>query len=123
MWYSKYGPKRILLALGHAPRSKRSLIICQLEQQPVVVKTIPQFNDVVSGQARIEEIRDVEIEDLLGRDEVSVDKELLSDCIHNKSEMGAGGSISSELCRQIIRLKPSKIVLFELSEFALYKIE
>jgi len=122
---SKYGAKRVLLALGHAPRSKRSLIIRQLEPYSVVVQTIPQINDVVSGKARIEEIRDVEIEDLLGRDEVSADKELLSDCITGKSVMvtGAGGSIGSELCRQIIRLKPSKVVLFELSEFALYKIE
>lgn len=122
---SKYGAKRVLLALGHASRSKRSFIIRQLESLPVVVQTIPQINDVVSGKARIEEIRDVEIEDLLGRDEVSADKTLLSDCIHNKAVMvtGAGGSIGSELCRQIIRLNPSKIVLFELSEFALYKIE
>ncbi|MGK0372962.1 MAG: FlaA1/EpsC-like NDP-sugar epimerase, partial [Glaciecola sp.] len=122
---SKYGAKRVLLALGHAPRSKRSLIIRQLEPLPVVIQTIPQINDVVSGKARIEEIRDVEIEDLLGRDEVSADKELLSDCITGKAIMvtGAGGSIGSELCRQIIRLKPSKIVLFELSEFALYQIE
>jgi len=122
---SRYGAKRVLLALGHAPRSKRSLIIRQLESLPVVVQTIPEINDVVSGKARIEEIRDVEIEDLLGRDEVSADKELLSDCITGKAVMvtGAGGSIGSELCRQIIRLKPSKIVLFELSEFALYQIE
>jgi len=121
----KYGAKRLLLALGHAPRSKRSLVIRQLEPYPLIIQTIPQINDVVSGKARIEEIRDVEIEDLLGRDEVSADKELLSDCIFGKSVMvtGAGGSIGSELCRQIIRQKPSKIVLFELSEFALYQIE
>jgi len=121
----KYNAKRVLLALGHAPRSRRSLIIKQLEEHPVSVQTIPQINDVVSGKARIEEIRDVEIEDLLGRDEVSPDKELLSVCISNKSVMvtGAGGSIGSELCRQIIKLNPKKLVLFELSEFALYQIE
>jgi len=121
----KYGAKTILLALGHAPRSKRSLIIKQLEQYPVNVQTIPQINDVVSGKARIEEIRDVEIEDLLGRDEVAADTNLLSVCIAGKSVMvtGAGGSIGSELCRQIIKLNPKKLVLFELSEFALYQIE
>ena len=121
----KYGAKTILLALGHAPRSKRSLIIKQLEQYPVTVQTIPQINDVVSGKARIEEIRDVEIEDLLGRDEVTPDAALLSVCIAGKSVMvtGAGGSIGSELCRQIIKLNPKKLVLFELSEFALYQIE
>ena len=121
----KYSVKLVLLALGHAPRSQRSLVIRQLESYPVVVQTIPQINDVVSGKARIEEIRDVEIEDLLGRDEVAADRELLSDCIYKKSVMvtGAGGSIGSELCRQIIKLQPSKIILFELSEFALYQIE
>ena len=122
---NKYGAKRILLALGHAPRSKRSLVIRSLEQYAVVVQTIPQINDVVSGKARIEEIRDVEIEDLLGRDEVPEDRARLSGCISNKVVMvsGAGGSIGSELCRQIVKLNPSKLVLFELSEFALYQIE
>ena len=122
---NKYGAKRVLLALGHAPRSARSKVIHSLEVHPVVVQTIPQINDVVSGKAKIEEIRDVEIEDLLGRDEVPADRSGLSDCISNKSVMvtGAGGSIGSELCRQIIKLNPSRLVLFELSEFALYQIE
>ena len=122
---SKYGAKSVLLALGHAPRSVRSQVIRSLEAHPVVVQTVPQINDVVSGKARIEEIRDVEIEDLLGRDEVPEDRESPSDCIANKVVMvtGAGGSIGSELCRQIIKQKPSKLVLFELSEFALYQIE
>lgn len=122
---NKYGASKILLALGHASRSKRKNIIQNLESLPIVVQTIPQINDVVSGKARIEEIHDVEIEDLLGRDEVVADKERLSKNIFNKSVLvtGAGGSIGSELCRQIIKLKPYKLVLFELSEFALYKIE
>jgi FlaA1/EpsC-like NDP-sugar epimerase len=121
----KYGAKRVLLALGHAPRSARSKVIQFLEIHPVVVQTIPQINDVVSGKAKIEEIRDVEIEDLLGRDEVPADRSGLSDSISNKVVMvtGAGGSIGSELCRQIIKLNPSCLVLFELSEFALYQIE
>lgn len=121
----KYGAKRILLALGHAPRSVRSKVIQSLEIYPVVVQTIPQINDVVSGKAKIEEIRDVDIEDLLGRDEVAADRSGLSDCISNKVVMvtGAGGSIGSELCRQIIKLNPSRLVLFELSEYALYQIE
>tara|TARA_R110002072_G_scaffold54816_2_gene143383 strand:+ start:581 stop:2581 length:2001 start_codon:yes stop_codon:yes gene_type:complete len=121
----KYGAKRILLALGHAPRSIRSKVIQSLETQPVIVQTIPQINDVVSGKAKIEEIRDVDIEDLLGRDEVPADREGLSGCISNKVVMvtGAGGSIGSELCRQIVKLNPSRLVLFELSEYALYQIE
>jgi FlaA1/EpsC-like NDP-sugar epimerase len=101
------------------------MIIKKLEKYPVAVQTIPQINDVVSGKARIEEIRDVDIEDLLGRDEVAPDRAKLSCCISNKVVLvtGAGGSIGSELCRQIIKLNPKKLVLFELSEFALYKIE
>ena len=96
-----------------------------LEQYPVVVQTIPDITDVVSGKAKIEEIRDVDIEDLLGRDEVSPDRELLADCITKKSVLvtGAGGSIGSELCRQIVRLSPSKLILVDSSEFALYEIE
>lgn len=122
---SRYSAKRVLLALGHAPRSQRSLVIRFLESYPVVVQTMPDINDVVSGKAKIEEIRDVDIEDLLGRDEVSPDRSLLSECITKKVVMvtGAGGSIGSELCRQIIRLKPTKLILFELSEYALYEIE
>jgi UDP-N-acetylglucosamine 4,6-dehydratase len=122
---SRYGAQSILLALGHASRAERAEIIKSLEAYPVSVQTIPQINDVVSGKARIEEIKDVDIEDLLGRDEVAADREKLSGCISNKVVMvtGAGGSIGSELCRQIIKLNPSKLVLFELSEFALYQIE
>ncbi|MDX1453581.1 MAG: nucleoside-diphosphate sugar epimerase/dehydratase, partial [Oleiphilaceae bacterium] len=122
---ARYSAKNVLLALGHAPRSRRSGVLRCLERFPVVVQTMPDINDVVSGKAKIEEIRDVEIEDLLGRDEVLPDKELLADCITKKSVMvtGAGGSIGSELCRQIVRLKPARLVLFELSEYALYQIE
>lgn len=122
---ARYSAKRVLLALGHATRSQRSLVIRFLEEFPVLVQTIPDINDVVSGKAKIEEIRDVDIEDLLGRDEVTPDKTLLADCITKKSVMvtGAGGSIGSELCRQIVRLKPQKLILFELSEYALYEIE
>lgn len=122
---AKFGAKRVLLALGGAPRSRRSLVIRFLEQYPVVVQTIPDITDVVSGKAKIEEIRDVDIEDLLGRDEVLPDRELLAECITKKSVLvtGAGGSIGSELCRQIVRLGPQKLILLDSSEFALYEIE
>lgn len=122
---SKYGASRILLALGSAPRSQRGLILRYLEDLPVKVQTIPSMTDIVKGKARIEEIRDIDIDDLLGRDEVEPDHRLMKACIEGKSVMvtGAGGSIGSELCRQIIEYNPKKLVLFELSEFALYKIE
>lgn len=122
---ARYNAKKVLLALGHAPRSRRSEVLKYLEQFPVIVQTMPDINDVVSGKAKIEEIRDVEIEDLLGRDEVLPDRELLADCITKKSVMvtGAGGSIGSELCRQVVRLKPARLVLLELSEYGLYQID
>lgn len=122
---SRYSAKRVLLALGHTPRSQRQVVLRFLEEFPVLVQTIPDINDVVSGKAKIEEIKEVEIEDLLGRDEVAPDKSLLADCIAKKVVLvtGAGGSIGSELCRQIIRLKPHKLILFEQTEFALYEIE
>jgi FlaA1/EpsC-like NDP-sugar epimerase len=122
---AKTSAKKVLLALGQAPRSQRSSVIRFLEEFPIVVQTIPSMNDVVSGKAKIEEIRDVEIEDLLGRDEVAPDRELLSECIARKSVMvtGAGGSIGSELCRQIAKLKPYKLILLDSSEYALYEIE
>ncbi len=121
----KHDVSTVLLALGHAPRSKRAEILRYLESFQVKVQTMPSIHDVVTGKAKIEEIRDVEIEDLLGRDEVVADHDLLAQCITGKSVMvtGAGGSIGSELCRQIVRLKPKCLVLLELSEFALYEIE
>lgn len=121
----KYGVKSVLLALGHTPRSRRAEVLRFLESFQVKVQTMPDIADVVSGKAKIEEIKDVDVEDLLGRDEVAADTRLLGRCITGKSVMvtGAGGSIGSELCRQIVRLKPTCMVLFELSEFGLYEIE
>jgi FlaA1/EpsC-like NDP-sugar epimerase len=121
----KRDPKRILLALGRASKAQRALILRFLEPYPVLVQTVPDMSEVVNGQAKIEEIRDIEIEDLLGRDAVTPDAALLETCITGKSVLvtGAGGSIGSELCRQIIKQKPRRLVLFELSEFGLYSIE
>ncbi len=122
---NKKSPKRVLLALGSASKTQRSLILRFLEPYPVLVQTVPDMSDVVNGKANIEEIRDIEIEDLLGRDPVSPVANLLSSCIMGKNVLvtGAGGSIGSELCRQIVKQKPTRLVLFELSEFGLYSIE
>jgi len=86
--------------------------------------TIPAINDIISGQARIDDLKPVAIEDLLGRDPVPAIPSLLTDCIENKNVLitGAGGSIGSELCRQIAKQNPKSIVLFELSEHQLYQI-
>ncbi len=122
----KFDVKKILLALGNSPRSIRKNIISRLSSlQHIEVLTTPSMQDIVSGKAKIEEVHHVEVEDLLGRDPVKPDEELLSKCIENKVVLvtGAGGSIGSEICRQVIRLKPCKLILFELNEYSLYKIE
>ena len=115
----------VLLAIPSATRKRRSEIILQISQYKVPVKTIPSMTDLVNGLAKVDEIREVEIEDLLGRDAVQPVTHLLKQCIEGKSVMvtGAGGSIGSELCRQILLQRPTNLVLFERSEFALYQIE
>jgi len=89
------------------------------------VQTVPDYADILAGHARVEDVRDVDAGDLLGRDPVPPNARLLDACIHNKVVMvtGAGGSIGSELCRQIIRLRPAQLLLFEMSELALYNID
>lgn len=121
----KHGATRVLLALGNTPHSRRAQIIKRLEPLGITVQTAPAIPDLISGRARIEHIRDVEIEDLLGRDPVKVDSDLINACITDKVVMvtGAGGSIGSELCRQIIQRGPRRLVLFELNEFSLYRLE
>ena len=120
-----FGVSRVLLAMPTVSRYARREIIAKLEPFSVYVQTIPDFNDLVTGKARVDDIRDVDVEDLLGRDTVPPDDALLSATISGKTVMvtGAGGSIGSELSRQILRLQPKRIVLFEISEAALYRIE
>lgn len=116
---------RVLLAMPSASRSRRQEIINQLEPLTVKVMTLPAMADLVSGDKLFSDVKEVEIEDLLGRDSVTPRQNLLTANIKNKVVMvtGAGGSIGSELCRQILKQSPKKLVLFELSEFALYSIE
>lgn len=122
---SSRGIELVLLALGRTSRSQRRQILRHLEEQSIRVMTIPDIDDVLDGRARIEEIQDISIEDLLGRDPVKPDAQLLAREIFGKNVMvtGAGGSIGSELCRQILKLHPRTLVLFDLSEFALYAID
>jgi len=116
---------KVLLALPSASRIERKQVLSKLERFSVEVQTIPGIMDVIEGRASSDEILDVDIDDLLGREPVSPQSDLLQSNIYNKVVMvtGAGGSIGSELCRQIIRLQPTKLVLFELSEFGLYQID
>ncbi len=122
---SKMDASKILLAMPSATRSQRKAIIDSLVDLPVEVKSIPHFEEILNGSAAIDQLRDVPIEDLLGRDCVPAKPELLDANIKNKVVMvtGAGGSIGSELCRQIVQQSPKSLVLFELSEFALYQID
>jgi FlaA1/EpsC-like NDP-sugar epimerase len=116
---------RVLLALPTASRWKRRAVLEYLSQFPVHVQTIPDLSDLISGNARVDDIREVDVEDLLGRDPVPPDLDLLSVSISGKRVMvtGAGGSIGAELCRQILRQEPTTLILFEISEIALYTIE
>jgi FlaA1/EpsC-like NDP-sugar epimerase len=120
-----YGISRILLAVPSASRGVRAKLIERLEPLGLPVLTIPGMTDLVDGKMKIDELQDVKIEDLLGRDAVTPNSSLLTANITGKVVMvtGAGGSIGSELCRQIIQQSPSKLVLFEASEFALYEID
>ncbi|MBB1391284.1 polysaccharide biosynthesis protein [Shewanella sp. SG44-6] len=116
---------KVLLAMPSATRAKRQAILTRLEPLAVQVLTIPAMSDLVNGTKLYSDIKEVEIDDLLGRDAVNPREDLLSANIKDKVVMvtGAGGSIGSELCRQILKQSPKKLVLFELSEFALYAID
>ncbi|MBR9870841.1 MAG: polysaccharide biosynthesis protein [Gammaproteobacteria bacterium] len=117
--------KRLLLALDADASVNRRQLLLKLEKAGVPVQTVPSMAELIAGQARINDIRDLELEDLLGRDPVWPDSKVVAESLYQKSVLvtGAGGSIGSELCRQIIRHKPKTLVLFERSEFALYAIE
>lgn len=122
---NKYDVSQVLLAVPSAKRSRRKVILDKLAKLPVEVLTVPDMTDIVSGKAKIDELKDVAIEDLLGRDPVAPQQVLLEADIKGKVVMvtGAGGSIGSELCRQIVEQAPKSIILFELSEFGLYQID
>ncbi len=120
-----FGVRQVLLAIPSASRKHRKEIIGSLERLHLQIKTIPSPSEIALGQARIDEVRQVSIEDLLGREPVAPNEALLAACVRDKVVMvtGAGGSIGSELCRQVLQLKPIRLVLFEISEYALYSIE
>lgn len=115
----------VLLAIPSANKARRGDVLKWLEQFPVHLRTVPGLHDIVTGVARIDEINEVAIEDLLGRDPVAPRADLLGANIAGKSVLvtGAGGSIGSELCRQILRQRPRRLVLADISEPALYAIE
>ncbi len=115
----------ILLAIPKASRKQKIEIIQSLKDFNVEILSIPRMSDVVSGKAKIDDLIEIPIEEILGRDPVSPKPELLKANIEQKVVMvtGAGGSIGSELCRQIIKHSPKELVLFDSNEFNLYQIE
>lgn len=121
----RLGVTDILLAVPSMSRSKRKGIVDNLKRFSVHVQTLPQIQDLVTGKVSIADLREVEVEDLLGRDAVAPNDLLMGRTILGKTVMvtGAGGSIGSELCRQIMAIGPTKLVLVEMTEYALYKIE
>jgi len=121
----KFEVKHILLALPNASINERRYILESLEKYPLHVQTIPSMPEILSGKAQVSQLRELAIEDLLGRDPVPAQESLLKKCIFKQIVMitGAGGSIGSEICRQVIRCQPKAIVVHEISEYSLYRIE
>ena len=117
--------EEVLLALPSVSKGRRSEILKSLESYPLRLRSIPGMDDILTGKARIDDLNEISIEDLLSRDPIAPRNDLLSANIRCKVVMvtGAGGSIGCELCRQILRQSPRHLVLFELSELALYSIE
>jgi len=122
---ASHGVTDVLLALPNISRARRRAVIEQLECFQVRVRQLPEVHDVIAGKVAYSDLREVQVEDLLGRDPVQPDQVLLDRSIGSKCVMvtGAGGSIGSELARQIAALKPTTLVLVEMSEVALYSIE
>jgi FlaA1/EpsC-like NDP-sugar epimerase len=121
----RYGIKEIVLSMSAIPAETRQAVIARVTGLGVRVRTLPDISDIVDGKYIVNQIREIELDELLGRSFIPADKDLLNQALTDKIVMvtGAGGSIGSELCRLIIRWKPKKLVLLEASEFALYKIE
>jgi len=117
--------RHVLLAIPSVSRSRRQAIVQSLESYAVHVKTLPDMADLVSGRARVEQIQEIDVDDLLGRGHVDSDNALVHQALDGRSVMitGAGGSIGSELARQALGRQPTRLVLFDHSEFLLYRIE
>ncbi|MFO1291062.1 MAG: polysaccharide biosynthesis protein [Nitrosomonas sp.] len=124
-WVEKLSVRHIIIAMPPTQTNERRQALEICSEVGVKAMTIPSYTDLVSGKMTVSQIRDIELDDLLGREPVILDAEGLHTLLSNKTILitGAGGSIGSELCRQIITFKPKQLVLFELNEFALYSIQ
>ena len=123
-WVEKLDVSCVLLAIPSASRQRRNEILEMARLANVSVRTLPGVDDLLNGHVQVSDLRELDIEDLLGRDPVPPDVALLDRNVRGKVVLvtGAGGSIGSELCRQLIRSGPAKLLLVEASEFALYNI-
>ena len=117
--------EHVILALPSAPHALRKQLVEQCTALGLVVLTVPSMADLMSGRVSVSNLRPIELDDLLGRDAVSLDNAGLADSLSDHTVMvtGAGGSIGAEMCRQIARFRPARLVLFEQSEYALYELE
>ena len=117
--------RQLLLAMPNATRATKNDIIKRFEGSGITLKIVPNLNELIDGRLKVEDIREVGIEDLLGRDPIPPIEKLILKCVGDKCVLvtGAGGSIGSELCRQIVKLNPKRLILYESNEFNLYKLE
>ena len=124
-WAARLNVKQAIIAIPSATHQIRKHIVALCNQAAIKVLTVPAFDDLLSGRIAISQLRAVELDDLLGRDPVKLDSQGLHHLLTDKVVLitGAGGSIGSELCRQIARFQPQTLMLFERNEFALYKME
>ncbi len=124
-WVDHFSVEQVIIAMPSSSHQQRQRAIKLCQAARVKALTVPSFDDLMSGKVGVSELRAIELDDLLGRDPVRLDKAGLQELLTHKTVMvtGAGGSIGSELCRQIAHFLPSQIVLFEQSEFALYTLE
>ena len=124
-WRERTGVQDVILAMPAAPASVRKAVVEKCTGLGLNLLTVPSMNDLMQGRVSVESLRKIELDDLLGRDPVRLDDAGLAECLTGKTVMvtGAGGSIGSEMCRQIARFRPERLVLFEQSEFALYQLE
>lgn len=122
---SLYQPVKLLLAINNINKGQRLRLVEKLSNWPIEIQSVPSVEDIAAGRGSATEIKDLAVSDLLGRAPVDPDSELMSQNITGKNVMvtGAGGSIGSELCRQILAQKPATLLLFELNEYNLYKID
>ena len=121
----EYGAELVLVAIPSAGSRELRRIVEVCERAGLAVRTLPPFHDLVSGNVGVKELRNVTIDDLLGREKVTLDWNAITGGLTGESILvtGGGGSIGSELCRQLARIKPAKLIVFERSEFGLYKID